>query len=93
MVASDAKYHLNCLTSLCRREKKINLTHCDEPLDEQIMKGALAFSFGSTTSTKFEVSTLTSLTPESTITTSLFQVFLAKFLPYKQLSCKNFVSH
>ena len=22
MVASDTKYHLNCLTSLCRREKK-----------------------------------------------------------------------
>ena len=45
MVASDAKYHLNCLTLLYQQEKKINCTHCDEPVDEQIMKGTLVFRF------------------------------------------------
>ena len=43
MLASDAKYYLNCLTSLYRREKKINCTHCDEPVNEQMMKGAPFF--------------------------------------------------
>ena len=39
MVASDVKYHLNCLTLLYQWEKKINCTHCDEPVDKQIIKG------------------------------------------------------
>ena len=59
MVASDAKYHLNFLTSLYGREKKMNCTHCDEPVEEQIMEGTLVFSFRNTASTKFEISTLT----------------------------------
>ena len=79
MVVSDAKCHLNCLTSLYRREKKINRTHCDEPVDEQIMKGTLVFSFRNIASTKFEISTLANLAPESIITTSLFQLLLLSF--------------
>ena len=79
MEASDAQYHLNYLTSLYRREKKINLTHCDEPVDKQTMKGTLVFSFRNTASTKFEVSTLTNLAPELIITTSLFQLLLLSF--------------
>ena len=93
MVASDAKCHLNCLTSLYRREKKINRTHCDEPVDEQIMKSTLVFSFRNTASTKFETSTLANLAPESIITTSLFQILLTKFSPFKQRFYKNFVIH
>ena len=69
MVASDGKYHLNCLTSLYWREK-INRTHCAEPVDKQIMKGTLAFSFPNTA--KFEVSPLTNPAPELIIITSLF---------------------
>ena len=70
MVASDGKYHLNCLTSLYWREKKINRTHCAEPVDKQIMKGTLVFSFRNTA--KFEVSPLTNSAPELIIITSLF---------------------
>ena len=55
MVASDAKYHLNCLTSLYQQEKKINCTHCDELVDEQIMKDTLLSSFRNTTSTKYQL--------------------------------------
>ena len=69
MVASDGKYHLNCLTSLYWREK-INRTHCAESVDKQIMKGTLAFSFRNTA--KFEVSPLTNPAPELIIITSLF---------------------
>ena len=66
MVASDEKYHLNCLTSLYWGEKKINCTHCDSPVDEQVMKGTLVVIFRNTASTKFEPA------PELIITTSLF---------------------
>ena len=55
MLASDSKYHLNCLTSLYRQEKKIYCTHCDELVDEQIMKDTLAFSFCNTASTKYQL--------------------------------------
>ena len=76
MLASDAKYNLNCLTSLYRREKKISRTHCD---DEEFTKGALVFSFRNTTSTKFEISTLTNPAPELIIITSLIQILLLNF--------------
>ena len=72
----DAKYYLSCLTSLYRREKKIHRTHCDEPVDEQIMKSTLIFSVHNTTYTKFEVSTLTNLAPGLIINTSFFQILL-----------------
>ena len=73
MRESDTKYRLNCLTSLYRREKKINLTHCD---DGEIMKGTLVFSFCITASTKFEVSTLTNPAPDLITTNSLFKMLL-----------------
>ena len=55
IVASDTKYHLNCLTSLYRKEKKINCTHCNELVDGQIMKDTLLFSFCNTASTKYQL--------------------------------------
>ena len=79
MVAIDAKYHLNCLTLLYRPEKKINSTHCDEPVDEQIMNGTLVFRFCNSAFTKFEFSTLTNPAPELIITTLLFQMLLLNF--------------
>ena len=93
MEESDAKYRLNCLSSFCRREEKINRAYCDEPVDEQIMKGTLVNCFLNTTSTKFKVSTLNNPAPESIITTSLFQMFSAKLLLYEQNLCKTFVVH
>ena len=76
MRESDTKYRLNCLTSLYRREKKNNLTQCD---DGEIMKGTLVFSFRITASTKFEVSTLTNPASELITTNSLFQMLLLNF--------------
>ena len=90
MMASDAKYHLICLTSLYRRGKKINHTHCDEPVDEQIRKGTLIFSFRNTASTKVEVSTLTNPAPVNNYHFT-FSNTPTKFLPYKRF-CKNFGS-
>ena len=78
MVVSDIKYHLNCLISRYRQKKKINRTHCDELVDSQIMKCTLSFSFCSTTSTKFEVVTLTNLAHGLISSTSLFQIFPAR---------------
>lgn len=93
MEKSGTKYHLNCLTSFCRREKKRNRVYYDEPVDKQIVKSTLAISFHNTTSTKFEVSTLNNPAPKLIITISLFQMFSAKLLPYKQSLCKTFVVH
>ena len=76
MVASDTKYHLNCLTSLCRREKKTNRTHCDE---KESKEGTVAFSFRHIISTKFEISTLMNPATVLVINTSLFQMFLSNF--------------
>ena len=89
MVASDAKYYLNCLTYLYQREKKMNCSHCDEPVEEQIMKGTLVFSFRNSSSTNSALFPLTKQAPELIIVTSLFQMLL--HLPYKQRFCKNFV--
>ena len=76
MVTSDTKYHLNCLTSLCRREKKTNRTHCDE---KESKEGTVAFSFRHMISTKFEISTLMNPATVLVINTSLFQMFLSNF--------------
>lgn len=93
METSGTKYHLNCLTSFCRREKKINRVFYDERVDEQIVKSTLAISFHNTTSTKFKISTLNNPAPELIITASYFQMFSAKLLRYKQSLCKTFVVH
>ena len=83
LIATLSEGDMKTIDFIIPRQKKINRTHCDEPVDEQIIKGTIVFSFRNTASAKFEVSTLTNLAPEFIITVLLFHIpLLSFFLTY-----------